>query len=72
MIFLWKISQGLVSGYDIQFTSGLGRRGRSIIPNTVAKTAPTMVKNARERTLGVRGATIFNLLPEQLRSMKEH
>ena len=69
VIFLWKISQGLVSGYDIQFTSGLGRRGRSIIPNTVAKAAPTMVKNARERTLGVRGATIFNLLPEQLRSM---
>ena len=31
VIFLWKISQGLVSGYNIEFTSGLGRRGRSNI-----------------------------------------
>ena len=68
LIFLWKISQGMVSGYDIQFSSD-GRRGRSVIPNTVVRAAPTVVRNARERTLGVRGARMFNLLPEKLRSM---
>ena len=70
VIFLWKISQGMVSGYDLQFTSGIaGRRGRSIIPNTVVRAAPAAVRQARERSLGVKGVNIFNLLPEQIRSM---
>ena len=69
VIFLWKISQGMVSGYDVEFTSGLGRRARTIIPRTVVRAAPTVVKNARERSLGVRGARLFNLLPDQLRSL---
>ena len=47
----------------------MGRRGREIIPKTVVRAAPTVVKNARERTIGVRGAQMFNLLPESLRSM---
>ena len=68
VIFLWKISQGMVLGYDVQFAS-VGRRGRNIIPKAVARAAPTVVKNARERSLGVRGAKLFNLLPETLRSM---
>ena len=63
LIFLWKISQGMVSGYDIQFSSD-GRRGRSVIPNTVVRAAPSVVRNVRERTMGVRGARMFNLLPE--------
>ena len=67
IIFLWKISQGMVSGYNVQFAPTGSRRGRVIIPNPIVKTAPTMVRNARERSLGVRGAQIFNLLPENLR-----
>ena len=59
----------MVSGYDLQYSSGLGRRGREIIPKTVVRAAPTIVRHARERTIGVRGAQMFNLLPEQLRSM---
>ena len=51
----------------------MGRRGRYALPKPVARTAPTVVKNARERSLGVKGVTIFNLLPEKLRSMNsEH
>ena len=69
LIFIWKISQGMVLGYDLSFTSGSGRRGRDVIPKPVVRAAPTVVKNARERTLGVRGAQLFNLLPEKLRSM---
>ena len=69
IIFLWKISQGLVSGYQVQFTSDMGRRGRSVVPNPVVRAAPAVVRTARERSLGVKGALIFNLLPDKLRSM---
>ena len=60
VIFLWKISQGLVYGYDVNFTSQ-GRRGRSIIPNPVIRSSPAVVRNAREQSIGVRGAQLFNL-----------
>ena len=73
LIFLWKISQGLVFGYDVNFTSEGLRRGRIIIPNVVNRRAPKMVQNARERSLGVRGALLFNLLPDNIRTMNtEH
>ena len=62
VIFLWKISQGMVSGYDVQFASDGTRRGRTIIPKPIAKTAPANVRKARENYLGVRRARIFNLL----------
>ena len=73
LIFLWKISQGLVSGYDVNFTSSGTRRGRTIIPNEVVQSAPALVRNARENSLGVRGARMFNLLPDNIRTMNtEH
>ena len=54
----------MVSGYDVNFTSLGPRRGRMIIPNPVIRSAPT---------LAVRGAQLYNLLPEPLRSMNtEH
>ena len=40
VIFLWKISQGMVSGYDVDFTSEGGRRGRSIVPKSVRSGKP--------------------------------
>ena len=73
LIFLWKISQGLVNGYDVNFTSCGIRRGRTIIPNQVVQSAPALVRNARENSLGVRGAKMFNLLPDNIRTMNtEH
>ena len=73
VIFLWKISQGLVSGYDVNFTSGGTRRGRMIIPNPVDKSSPSVVRRARENSLGVKGAKLFNLLPEGIRTINtEH
>ena len=47
----------------------MGRRGREIIPNPVVRAAPSVVRNAKDRSLGVRGAHIVNLLPENIRSM---
>ena len=73
LIFLWKISQGMVSGYDLEFTSDMGRRARTITPKPVVRAAPAPVRNARERSLGVRGAKLFNLLPEHIRNLNtEH
>ena len=68
VIFLWKISQGLVRGYDITF-SNTARRGRSIVPNTIVRSSPAAVRKARESSLGVKGAQIFNLLPASLRNL---
>ena len=59
----------MVSGYDVNFTSSLGRRGREIVPNTVVRAAPAVVRQARERSLGVRGARMFNLLPDSIRNI---
>ena len=68
IIFLWKISQGLVKGYNVTF-SNTGRRGRMIIPNTVVRSSPAAVRRARESSLGVKGAKAFNLLPAGLRNL---
>ena len=69
IIFLWKISQGMVSGYDLEFTLDGTRRGRFIVPKSIVKSAPASVRNARERSLAAKGDRIFNLLPESLRGL---
>ena len=69
IIFLWKISQGMVSGYDVNFTKEGARNGRKIDPKPVNWKSPALVRNAKERSLGVRGARIFNLLPENIRTL---
>ena len=66
LIFLWKISQRKVEGYDIKFVSS-DRRGRYAVPKTVCRSAPSSVRRAREGSLGVRGAMLFNLLPANVR-----
>jgi hypothetical protein len=65
--FLWKLSQGLVEGYSIDWQWN-DRRGRLAIPNSIPPHAPAMVQKARERSLGVHGARLFNLLPKHLRN----
>ena len=70
MIFLWKIAEGLVKGYSIDFTHcDIGRRGRMALPKPYIRTAPAAVRRARESSLGVKGCRLFNLLPAELRSM---
>ena len=65
--FLWKISQGLVDGYTINWQWHHGR-GRMAIPNNIPSSAPGRAKKARERSLGVHGARLFNILPVNLRN----
>ena len=39
------------------------------IPKQVDRKSPAVVKKARENSLGVKGALLFNLLPDSLRTM---
>ena len=70
VIFLWKISQGMVSGYTIPFTSRLSRTGTKVVPAPVVQSTPAAVKRARSGSLAVKGAQLFNLLPANLRNSK--
>ena len=65
--FLRKISQGLIEGYSVNFQHS-DRRGRFVVPKHIPKSAPTGVKQARERSLAVHGAHLFNVLPMGLRN----
>ena len=68
IIFIWKISQGLVSGYQIPFTLN-SRTGRWAVPAELSRQGvPSSVKVAKEGSLRVRGCQLFNLLPASLRS----
>ena len=71
VIFIWKISQGLVEGYTIPFTCRDSRTGRKAEPSTILQSALGHVKKARSASLAVRGSQMFNLLPANLRN-SEH
>ena len=68
MIFLWKISQGLAQGYNVEFYMD-ERRGRLIRPKYVNWRAPASIRKARESSMAVKGANLFNLLPQEIRNM---
>ena len=65
--FLWKLSQGLSHGYKLRWQWS-ERRGRIAIPNRIPPRAPSKVRQARERSLGVYGARLFNIPPKTLRN----
>ena len=68
IIFIWKISQDLVRGYEVQFSSMYSRTGRRVIIPPIMSGNTSRVRNARERSLRVKGAQLFNLMPIQLRN----
>ena len=68
VIFIWKISQGLVEGYHISFTPTYSRTGRRAVPANLNLSAPACVRKAREGSLAVKGVQLFNLMPTQLRN----
>ena len=69
-IFLWKVSQGMVKGFDAEFTGVTGRRGRYALPKQVVPSSSNLVRKARESSLSVKGAKIFNLLPLEVRNIE--
>ena len=68
IIFIWKVLQGLVKGYDISsFVSP--RRGRLLHVAEYRRQAPAAVRQAKETSLLVQGARLFNLLPRHIRDV---
>ena len=68
IIFIWKVAQGLVRGYPASFTSS-PRRGRMMVVSPLNRNGPASLRNARESSLQVRGAQLFNVIPRALRDM---
>ena len=68
IIFIWKIAQQLVQGYSMDFATN-PRRGRLAVVHQVSGQAPPAVRRAREASLQVKGAQLFNLIPKDLRNM---
>ena len=69
IIFLWKVGQGLVQGYKVPFTSS-PRRGRVVQVSPLRNSAPASVRKAKESSLLVRGAHLFNSMPRILREIQ--
>ena len=68
MIFIWKLSQGLVSGYKLDFIMN-SRTWRWAVPEKLAGSrVPAAVLNAKANSLRIKGAQLFNLLPAVLRN----
>ena len=66
IIFIWKVLQGYVHGYS--FTSLQNpRRGRLVAVANYPSHAPSSVRKAREASLSVQGARLFNIIPRHLR-----
>ena len=66
IIFLWKVAQGLVHGYQATFVQS-DRRGRQMQLAPLCNQAPSSVRKARESSLQVKGARLFNCIPRDLR-----
>ena len=68
VIFVWKLSQGVIGGYDIEFTYN-NRTGRWAVPASVPRSGvSSSVRKAKESSLRVKGAQLLNLLPAVLRN----
>ena len=68
IIFIWKVLQGHVQGYHITSHKN-PRRGRIVEPAKYPSHAPAPVRNAREASLTVHGAKLFNLVPREIRDI---
>ena len=53
----------------MEFTGVEGRRGRTALPRQVITSSSNLVRKARESSVGVKGAKLFNLLPVEVRNI---
>ena len=68
IIFIWKVSQGMISGYNIPFNWN-ARTGRWAVPSCLTgRGASAEVRHAKESSLRVKGCKLFNTLPTVLRN----
>ena len=69
IIFIWKIAMGLVDGYKLEFKNEETRRGRECVVASINRNSHIAVRKARENSLSVKGAQMFNLLPAEIRNI---
>ena len=69
VIFVWKIAMGLIDGYRLEFKGEGTRRGRECEVAKIVLLSPAAVRRARENSLSVKGARMFNLLPADIRNI---
>ena len=68
IIFVWKALRGWIAGYSFQVTYS-DRRGRQISVAPYPRNSPASVRNARESSMQVQGARLFNSLPRYIRDI---
>ena len=68
IIFIWKLSQALVTGYSLPFQNS-DRRGLLVTVPPMATNSASAVRKAREASLQVKGARLFNLVPKEIRNL---
>ena len=68
IILVWKIIQGLVDGYRINFSTNQ-RRGRLAEVARINNNSRAVVKNAKTASLAVKGCKLLNMLPQHLRDL---
>ena len=68
IIFIWKLTQGLVKGYKMEFSNS-DRRERMVVPHRLLGHVPAPVRRARKASLSVKGEQIFNILPVWIRTV---
>ena len=66
IIFIWKVLQGYTKGYTLTYNQN-PRRGRLVAVPNYPSHAPASVRRAREASLAVQGARLFNNIPRHLR-----
>ena len=66
MIFVWEISQGRITGYDLTFSAG--RAGRYCYVRQVDPGLGREDQKRMENSLSIKGAKLFNMLPPFLRN----
>ena len=68
IIFIWKVAQGLVEGFNATFSTS-PRRGRVMMVSPQINKGPASLWKVKESSLKVRGAQLFNILLRALRDI---
>lgn len=69
IIYTWRMIENQVPNIGIQHQ--YSKRGRRCIVPSVKKDAPSWTRKLREASLNVRGPTLFNCLPREIRDITD-
>ena len=73
IIYMWRILEGQVPDFThgkLKHTAN-HRRGRSFIIPQVKPSLPKSIQNIRYRSLAIRGARLFNAMPQHIRNKSQ-